>query len=143
MEKQTDDKVAVPMVEETKKRFPGLIGCSFDKGFYTPANKLELAKLLDKVILPKKGKLSEKDKQVEYSEEFIQSKHQHSAVESAINALENHSLDRCPDHGIIGFKRYAALAVLARNIQILGSIVQQKQLQRLKRREKSKLSLAA
>jgi len=143
MEKLTDDKVAVPMVEETKQRFSDLNSCSFDKGFYTPANKLELGKILDKVILPKKGKLSEKDKQVEYSEEFIQSKHQHSAVESAINALENHSLDRCLDHGIIGFKRYVALAVLARNIQILGNIVQQKQLKRLRRREKSKYRVAA
>jgi hypothetical protein len=26
-------------------------------------------------------------------------------VESGINALENHGLDRCPDHGINGFKR--------------------------------------
>jgi hypothetical protein len=39
---------------------------------------------------------------------------QHSAVESAINALEVHGLDRCPDHGIKGFERYVALAVLAK-----------------------------
>jgi len=46
----------------------------------------------------------------------IRLRHQHSAVESAINALEQHGLDQCPDHGITGFKRYVALAVLARNI---------------------------
>jgi hypothetical protein len=46
---------------------------------------------------------------------------QHSAVEPAINALEVHGLDRCPDHGIKGFKRYVALAVMARNIQKLGA----------------------
>ena len=33
MEKQTDDKVAVLMVEETQARFPRLGVCSFDKGF--------------------------------------------------------------------------------------------------------------
>ena len=37
-----------------------------------------------------------------------------TAVESAINALEAHGLDRCPDHGIDGFKRYIALAVFTR-----------------------------
>jgi hypothetical protein len=35
--------------------------------------------------------------------------------------LEVHGLDKCPDHGIEGFKRYVALAVLARNIQKLGT----------------------
>ncbi len=39
-------------------------------------------------------------------------------MESAINALEVHGLDRCGDHGIDGFKRYVALAAtVARNIQ--------------------------
>jgi len=123
MEKQTDDKVTVIMVEEAKEKFSQLNRCSFDKGFYSPTNKEELQKLLDKVVLPKKGKLSLSDKEEEHSEEFIGAKRQHSAVESAINALENHGLDRCPDHGISGFKRYVALAVLARNIQILGNIV--------------------
>lgn len=138
MEKQTDDKVSVIMVEEAKEKFPDLNICSFDKGFYSPTNKEELQKLLDKVVLPKKGKLSLSDKEIEHSEEFIRTKRQHSAVESAINALQNHGLDRCPDHGISGFKRYVALAVLARNIQILGNIVQQKKLKRQKRIEKLK-----
>jgi len=66
-------------------------------------------------------------------------KRRHSAVESAINALENHGLDRCPDQGIFGFKRYVGLAVLARNIQHLGHILQQKELKRQARREKQKL----
>jgi len=73
--------------------------------------------------------LSEKDKQIEYSEEFVESRRKHAAVESAINALENHALDRCPDHGIIGFKRYVSLAVLARNIQILGAKIRQDELE--------------
>ena len=143
MEKQVDSEVAVSMVEQTKEKFPGLTQCSFDKGFYTPDNRIKLSKILDRVIMPKKGRLSEQDKQIEYAEEFIQARHQHSAVESAINALENHSLDRCPDHGIDGFKRYVALAVLARNIQTLGNIVQQKQLKKLRRSEKLKYRQAA
>jgi len=88
------------------------------------------------VILPKKGKLSSRDKEHESSEVFVAGKRKHSGVESAINALENHGLDRCPDRGLDGFQRYVALAVLARNIQILGHKLQQKQVQREKRIEK-------
>ena len=138
MEKITDDKIAVHMVESTLDKFPGLKSCSFDKGYYTPSNRTRLMELLDNVILPKKGKLSVKDKEIEHSEEFRKGKRSHSDVESSINALENHGLDRCCDHGIWGFKRYVALAVLGRNIQILGNIIQQKELKRLKRLERRK-----
>ncbi len=95
-----------------------------------------LGRVLDGVILPKKGKLSEKDKEREHSEEFVDARRKHSAVESAINALENHGLDRCRDHGIHGFKRYVSLAILARNIQIIGHIEQQKALAASKEQNK-------
>jgi hypothetical protein len=135
MQQQTDDKVATTMVQEAKDRFDNLTGCSFDKGFYSPDNKSQLTDILDYVILPKKGRLSAKDKQVEHSQEFIESRRKHSAVESSINALENHGLDRCLDHGLHGFERYVALSVLARNIQILGHLLQQKELKKQKRRK--------
>jgi transposase, IS5 family len=141
MEKQTDDKVTISMVQETKAKYPDFKSCSFDKGFYSPENKEELKRLLEKLILPKKGKLSLVEKEEETSEWFIQGKRKHSAIESAINALENHGLDRCLDHGIIGFKRYVALAVVARNIQILGHKVQQKRLKQQRRREKIQRTL--
>jgi hypothetical protein len=136
MEKQTDDKIAIPMVTEAKIMFASLIGCSFDKGFYTPDNKEKLKEILEHTVLPKKGKLSGVDKEEEHSEEFLQARRKHSAVESAINALENHGLDRCRDHGIDGFKRYVALAVLARNIQILGHMIQQEELKRRQLRKR-------
>jgi len=138
MEHETDEQVAVLMVEQTQKYFPELNSCSFDKGFHSPANQKDLLQHLDTVILPKKGKLSKKDKQREYSSDFIKAKHQHSAVESAINALEVHGLDRCPDHGIHGFNRYIALAVLARNIQQLGVKIREKQLTSLPQKDKLK-----
>jgi len=139
MEKETDDKVAVKMIRKTQESFPEFKMCSFDKGYHSPANRAELGQMLEQAILPKKGRLTLKEKEVEGSEEFISMKRRHSAVESAINALENHGLDMCPDHGIFGFKRYVALAVLARNIQNLGHIIQQKELKRQARREKAKL----
>jgi hypothetical protein len=134
LEQQTDDKVAVAMAQGAKDRFENLAGCSFDKGFYSPENKRQLPNILDNVVLPKKGRLSAKDKQIEQCEEFVDCRRKHSAVESSINALESHGLDRCLDHGLHGFKRYAALAVLARNIQILGHLIQQKELKQQRRR---------
>ncbi len=136
MQKETDDQIAVPIIIETKERFKELNSCSFDKGFHSPENQKELSEILNKVILPRKGKLSAINKEIENSEEFKQARHKHTAVESSINALENHGLDRCRDHGLDGFKRYVGLAILARNVQILGHILQQKQLKGLQKLEK-------
>ena len=122
MDKQTD-QVAVDMVRATQALFPQFNACSFDKGFHSPHNQRELKETLDHVVLPKKGKLSKADHERKYADAFVEARKQHSAVESAINALQVHGLDRCLDHGMDGFERYVAMAVLSRNIQMLGSIV--------------------
>jgi len=138
MQDQTDDKIAVLMVKESQDKFKSLTTCSFDKGFHSPANQKDLRNVLDFVVLPKKGRLSVEDKKHQYSDEFIDLRHKHSAVESGINALEVHGLDRCPDRGLENFNRYVALAVLGRNFQKLGSVVLQNM-----RDDKSKLKKAA
>ena len=122
MENQTDDKIAVLMVKETQTQFPSFQACSFDKGFHSSANQTELKALLDQVTLPKKGKLSSKEEERETGAAFVAARKAHSAVESGINALEVHGLDKCLDQGIDGFKRYVALAVVSRNIQKIGQI---------------------
>ena len=127
MVKSTDDQIAFAMVGETKQKFGKLRAVSMDKGFYSPANQEVLKQRLDCVVLPKKGRLSQADKDRESDPEFIKLRKQHSAVESAINALEVHGLDKCPDHGIHGFRRYIAMAVVARNIQRLGAVLRQKE----------------
>jgi len=47
-----------------------------------------------------------------------------------------HGLDLCPDHGIAGFKRYVALAVVARNIHRIGAILWQQEQRREQRKRK-------
>ena len=136
MQNTTDKDVAASIIKETKSRFSELSRCSFDKGFHSPDNQNKLAKILDTVILPRKGKLSAINKEIENSEEFREARRKHSLVESSIHALENHGLDRCLDHGIHSFKRYVGLAVVARNIQIIGHIHQQRELKRQQRDEK-------
>lgn len=136
MDKQTDVDVAVLMTTETQKDFPELKSVSFDKGFHSPENQNELREILDTVALKKKGKLSQKAKLAESAPEFRQASHKHSAVESAINALEVHGLDICPDHGIIGFKRYVALAIVARNIHRIGDILTKREQKAEERKRK-------
>lgn len=136
MRKQSDDKVAVTMVEETKLRYPALYSTSYDRGFFTKENRDILGAMLNAVALPKKGKLSKQDQDIESSDEYIAAKKKHSAVESAINALDVHGLDRCPDHGLTGFERYVALAIVARNLQRLGAIIHKKDQRLLVLRER-------
>ena len=135
MQKTTDDQIAVSMVTEAKRRFPTLVSASFDKGFHSPENQTELKKHLEQVIMPKKGRRNKEETAREHSGDFRKEKRQHSAVESGINALEVHGLDKCPDHGIDGFKRYVSLAVLARNIQKLGVGLIERERARAKRRK--------
>lgn len=136
MEKQTDDSVAVSIVTEAKKRYESLAAISFDKGFHSPENQCALKKVVDEVTLPRKGKLSTHAKSEEETPAFIKAKRAHSAVESAINALEVHGLDVCPDKGIDGFKRYVALAVVARNIHRIGDILWKREQTREQRQQR-------
>jgi len=134
MQRQTDDQIAIDLIGATRARYPNLSVCSFDKGFHSPENQIELANLLDRVVLPKKGRCNQRELARQSSEAFKASRRQHSAVESGINALEVHGLDRCLDHGLHGFKRYVALAVVARNIQKLGAELHKKIQQQEKRK---------
>jgi hypothetical protein len=142
MEQLTDDQIAVKMVEETKKYFPELNVVSFDKGFHSPENQEALKKYLDHVILPKKGRLTQEEKLREGKDEFKNFRKKHSAVESAINGLEQSGLDSCPDHGIEAFKRYVNVAVLSRNIKRLGVIIR-KQAEEKENRKREKYKKAA
>ncbi len=113
MQNETDNQIALEMVKEAQDRYPALTACSFDKGFHSPENQSGLAELLDQVVLSKKGRCNKKEQERENSSEFRNRKRKHSAVESGINTLEV--------HGLKGFKRYVAFAVVARNIQKMGS----------------------
>ena len=137
-----DVDVAVEMVERAKAACPELRSCSFDKGFWSPENLARLEELLDLVVLPRKGRATGADKERESSLEFIKARRAHSAVESDINALGRHGLDRCYDHGLEGFKRHVAMAVTARNFQKLGDTLQRQEVEWLRRSEAIKAGLA-
>ena len=71
--------------------------------------------------MPKKGRRSQADRERESAPPWRKRKNAHSAVESEINCLEHHGLDRCPDKGFNGYKRYVGLGVLAYNLHKIGA----------------------
>ena len=105
MQKQQDVDVAVPMINKVQQDFSQIYSASFDRGFYSKTNQEVLKDKVVKLIMPKKGKLSSKDKEAIKSDlEYQKLRRKHSAVESDINAIEVHALDRCPDRGIKNFR---------------------------------------
>ena len=137
MHRQTDSEIAIEIIKETKTKYPTFSQCSFDKGFHNPNNQKILPMIIDSVVLPQKGKLSELRKEIEYSDYFQKSRKHHPAVESSIFALKNLGLDFCPDRGEAGFDRYVGLGILARNIQILGHKIQTKRVLSIQKQRKN------
>lgn len=90
-------------------------------------------------MIPKKGKLSEKDKERQSTKEWKKLANKHSSIESNINCLEQHGLNRCPDKGSRGYRRYAGLGVLAYNLHKIGNRI----LEILRETEKTERRLAA
>ncbi|MCW3106017.1 MAG: hypothetical protein JWQ09_523, partial [Segetibacter sp.] len=74
---------------------------------------------------------------------FKKLRNAHSAVESNINMLEHHGLNRCMDKGLRGYKRCVGLSVLAYNLHLVGNVVKTKGLEAEAKREKRTLKQAA
>ena len=128
-----DVDVAVPLVQKAQARYPALRACSFDRGFHSPDNRVGLDALLDLNALPKKGRLSNVDREREEEASFAAARRVHPAIESAINGLEHRGLDRVRHRGVDGFARAVALSVLATNLHRIGLILQKRERHRRRR----------
>ncbi len=91
-------------------------------------------------VLPKKGKHTIADKEREDNDTFKILRNKHSAVESNINMLEHHGLNRCRDKGISSFKRCVGLSVLAYNLHHIGNylIEEEKKKQEVLRQQRER-----
>ena len=140
IEREADVSLSIPLAERLLNRFggDGIESISFDKGFYKRENKELLKLYIPEVIMPKKGKKNQAEQEEESSKMFRKLRHRHSAVESDINRLEHHGLDRCLDKGLKAFKRYCALGVVAANLHKLGNVLQERA-----RKKEEKLRKAA
>jgi IS5 family transposase len=93
---------------------------SFDKGFTRREDRELLSLYIPEVIMPKRGKKNAEEIEREGTKKFVALRRQHSAVESQINALEHHGLNRCLDVGMAGYLRYVGYGVLAYNLHQIG-----------------------
>ena len=120
---QRDHQLLIPGIDRIRQKYGLIYSCSSDKGFFSKSD-VELIELFDiKAFIPKKGKRNLSDIQRESDPEFIKACRAHSAIESNINELEHRGLDRCPDKGIHGMRRYIGLAVIAYNLRRIGKIL--------------------
>ncbi len=120
--RECDVDQSIPVADRIIKEYgEGFIASiSYDKGFSSKANRQDLEKKIAQVIMPKKGRKNKEESEAESTPEFKKLRNRHSAIESAINSLEHHGLNRCLDKGLEGFKRYVGYGVLAYNLHQIG-----------------------
>lgn len=113
---------SVPLADRLLARYGdgAIASLSFDKGFTRTADRELLALYIPQVIMPKRGRKTVAEAQQERAKAFTALRRAHSAVESDINSLEQHGLNRCLDRGWAGYQRYVGYGVLAYNLHVIG-----------------------
>ncbi len=119
MENQADSEIVKDLADTIFSNYT-VKTWSFDKGYWHKNNKELLAKKVENLVLPKKGKCNKEESEEEHKSVFKKFRNKHSAIESNINELEHRGLNRCPDKGYRNFKRYVSLAVSAYNLRRIG-----------------------
>ena len=122
IQQQQDVHIAQDLVRAIEEKYGTIDSLSLDRGFWSVENEAALKERVRKVVMPKKGYKNQERQAIEDEKEFTKLRHQHSAVESGINALQEHGLKKVPDHGVEGYKRYVAFGIVGYNIHRLGAI---------------------
>ena len=131
-----DAAFTIDIAERLKKQYGNRIASlSFDKGFSSKEIIKELELIIPNTMIKQKGKPTKERKEIEGTENFKTLNNQHNAVESNINQLTYHGLDKCYDKGKTNFDKYVSLAVLSYNLHRLGNLVK-KEKQRIKKGKK-------
>jgi len=113
---------SLPVADRLLGRYgpDSLTSLSFDKGFTRAQDRELLSLYVPTVVMPKRGKKNAAETQRESEKKFVALRQQHSAVESEINSLEHHGLNRCPDVGLHGYLRYVGYGVMSYNLHVIG-----------------------
>jgi transposase, IS5 family len=113
---------SIPVADRLLGRYGAgsVASISFDKGFTRTADRELLSLYVPTVVMPKRGRKNAAETQREREKKFVALRHQHSAVESEINSLEHHGLNRCLDVGLQGYQRYVGYGVLSYNLHVIG-----------------------
>src|SRR5690606_20797457 len=118
-ENQADNQLTLPIARRITAKY-NVQSLSVDKGFSDKEDKAKLQEIIPEVIMPKKGKRTQHEKEMESAPAFKRLKNQHSAVESNINELEHRGLNRCPNRTRRNFNSYVGLAITAYNLHKIG-----------------------
>ena len=120
-----DADVIVDQTREVQKKHQGAIKtASFDRGFYTSENEEQLSKIVDEPCVAPRHPRQYAERLANGSVEFHRLRQRHPGIESAIGTLQSgNGLKRCRDRSEVGFERYLGLAILGRNIHVLGKLL--------------------
>jgi hypothetical protein len=120
--KEAEVDQSIPVTDRLLGRYGAgsVASLSFDKGFTRAADRELLRLYVPEVVMPKRGKKNAAETERERGKQFMALRQQHSAVESEINSLEHHGLNRCLDVGLPGYLRYAGLGVMSYNLHVIG-----------------------
>ena len=135
---QADSELTIEIADRILNKYPAIQSFSVDKGFSNKEDKALLEAYIPEVIMPKKGRRNQQEKEAESRPAFKKLKNKHSAIESNINELEHRGLDRCPDRKQHNFKRYVGMAVSAYNLHKIGRWLLADQLEQQKAIEAKK-----
>ena len=104
---EVDVDQSVPVADRLLGRYGegSLASLSYDKGFTRTEDRDLLSLFVPVVVMPKRGKKNAAETERESDPKFVALRRQHSAVESEINSLEHHGLNRCLDVGLDGYRR--------------------------------------
>jgi len=119
---EADVDQSVPVADRLLARYGvgSLASLSFDKGFTRAEDRELLSLFVPTVVMPKRGKKTVAETERESGKRFVALRQQHSAVESEINCLEHHGLNRCLDVGMQGYLRYVGFGVMSYNLHMIG-----------------------
>lgn len=133
-----DAAFTLDIAKQLKNKFGNRItSLSFDKGFSSKEIIKDLESIIPNTVIKQKGKPNKERKEIEGTKNFKTLNNQHNAVESNINQLTYHGLDKCFDKGKTNFDKYVSLAVLSYNLQKLGNLIKKEKEKQLKKRQKA------
>jgi hypothetical protein len=121
----TDSEVVVEQTRQAQKLHGGqIVKASFDRGFHSAENEQRLSSIVKDVCCPPKHPAAYAERMANSCLEFRQARQHHAGIESAVGALQSgNGLKRCRDRSEPGFERYLGLAILGRNLHVLGKLL--------------------
>jgi hypothetical protein len=131
MSNEDDKDIVIKLADNVLHKYKNIASMSFDKGHWNAENRYLLELEIPLVVLPKLGRRTAQEKELEKSNKFKHFKNKHSAIESNINELEHRGLGRCPDRTYHHFKTYIAMGVCAYNLKKIGKKILENQLKEM------------